>query len=206
MSFTVQPSLIRRVYPPITLITTLVRLDESRAVHSTVTTVYFTSDDYIMPTNMSNCVSLQVSVSSTFEWMCSISYVISHVCYAVKFLDSLCEFFDFINESIFGAIRQREFSKRKKQNKTVGEKKTVYIVRDRVCSGLKSYVRHMKNMFYVSVKFKHSFSFESTPSKLSSDIIRGIITEIKYKIENVVLLFDWAGSVLSFFFLYVFVR
>lgn len=64
----------------------------------------------------------------------------------------------------------------------------------------------MKNMFYVSIEFKHSFAFESTPSKLSSDIIRGIITEIKYKIENVVLLFDWAGSIFSFFFLYVFVR
>ncbi|XP_015375443.1 PREDICTED: DC-STAMP domain-containing protein 2 [Diuraphis noxia] len=72
--------------------------------------------------------------------------------------------------------------------------------------GLKNYVRHMKNMFYVSIEFKHSFAFESTPSKLSSDIIRGIITEIKYKIENVVLLFDWAGSIFSFFFLYVFVK
>lgn len=64
----------------------------------------------------------------------------------------------------------------------------------------------MKNMFYVSIEFKHSFAFESTPSKLTSDIIRGIITEIKYKIENVVMLFDWAGSIFSFFFLYVFVR
>lgn len=62
----------------------------------------------------------------------------------------------------------------------------------------------MKNMFYVSIEFKHSFAFESTPNKLSSDIIRGIITEIKYKIENVVMLFDWAGSIFSFFFLYVF--
>jgi len=64
----------------------------------------------------------------------------------------------------------------------------------------------MKNMLYVSVELKHSFSFDSTPSKLSSDIIRGIITEIRYKIENVVLLFDWAGSIFSFFFLYVFVK
>ncbi|KAL4097578.1 hypothetical protein QTP88_022329 [Uroleucon formosanum] len=120
----------------------------------------------------------KVTVSPTFDFMCSISYVISNVCYTVKFLDSLCEFFEFINESIFGAIH----------------------------NSLKSYVRHMKNMFYVSIEFKHSFAFESTPSKLSSDIIRGIITEIKYKIENVVLLFDWAGSIFSFFFLYVFVR
>ncbi|XP_026805112.1 DC-STAMP domain-containing protein 2-like [Rhopalosiphum maidis] len=120
----------------------------------------------------------KVTVSPTFDWMCSISYVISNVCYTVKFLDSLCEFFEFINESIFGAIQ----------------------------NSLKSYVRHMKNMFYVSIEFKHSFAFESTPSKLTSDIIRGIITEIKYKIENVVMLFDWAGSIFSFFFLYVFVR
>uniref|UniRef100_A0A2S2QN30 DC-STAMP domain-containing protein 2 n=1 Tax=Sipha flava TaxID=143950 RepID=A0A2S2QN30_9HEMI len=110
--------------------------------------------------------------------MCSMSYVVSHVCYAVKFLDSICEFFDFINESIFGSIRD----------------------------SLKSYVRQMTNMFYVSIEMKHSFSFESTPSRLSSDIIRGIITEIKYKIDNVVLLFDWAGLIFSFFFLYVFLR
>lgn len=64
----------------------------------------------------------------------------------------------------------------------------------------------MKNMFYVDIEMKHSFSFESTPSKLSSEIIRGIITEIKYKIDNVILLFDWAGSIFSLFFLYVFVR
>lgn len=48
---------------------------------------------------------LKVSVSSTFEWMCSISYVVSNVCYMVKFLDNLCELFEFLNESIFGAIR-----------------------------------------------------------------------------------------------------
>ncbi|KAE9542621.1 hypothetical protein AGLY_002532, partial [Aphis glycines] len=119
----------------------------------------------------------KVTVSPTFDWMCSISYVISNVCYTVKFLDSLCEFFEFINESIFGAIQ----------------------------NSIKSYVRHMKNMFYVSIEFKHSFAFESKPNKLSSDIIRGIITEIKYRIENVVMLFDWAGSIFSFFFLYVFV-
>lgn len=64
----------------------------------------------------------------------------------------------------------------------------------------------MKNMFYVDIEMKHSFSFESTPSKLSSEIIRGIITEIKYKTDNVILLFDWAGSIFSLFFLYVFVR
>ncbi|XP_025200427.1 DC-STAMP domain-containing protein 2-like [Melanaphis sacchari] len=120
----------------------------------------------------------KVTVSPTFDWMCSISYVISNVCYTVKFLDSLCEFFELINESIFSAIQ----------------------------NSLKSYVRHMKNMFYVSIEFKHSFAFESTPNKLSSDIIRGIVTEIKYKIENIVMLFDWAGSIFSFFFLYVFVR
>lgn len=64
----------------------------------------------------------------------------------------------------------------------------------------------MKNTFYVSIEFKHSFSFDSTPSKLSSDIIHSIVAEIKYKIDNVVLLFDWAGSIFSFFFLYVFVK
>lgn len=67
-------------------------------------------------------------------------------------------------------------------------------------------MRQMKNTFYVSVEFKHSFSFESTPSKLSSDIIRSIVAEIKYKIDNIVLLFDWAGSIFSFFFLYVIVK
>ncbi|XP_050526772.1 DC-STAMP domain-containing protein 2-like [Daktulosphaira vitifoliae] len=117
----------------------------------------------------------KVSVPSAFNWMCSISFVISHVCYSVKFLDSLCEFFEFINESIFGAIR----------------------------ASLKSYVRHMKNMFYVSVEFKHSFAFDSTPSKMSSDVIRGVITEFKNRIENAVFLFDLAGTIFSFFFLYI---
>lgn len=64
----------------------------------------------------------------------------------------------------------------------------------------------MQNMFYVSIDLKHSFAFESKPNKLSSDIIRGIVTEIKSKIDNVIFLFDWAGSIFSFFFLYVFVR
>jgi len=53
----------------------------------------------------------QVTVSPTFDWMCSISYVISNVCYTVKFLDSLCEFFEFINESIFGAIQNSKLWK-----------------------------------------------------------------------------------------------
>lgn len=54
-------------------------------------------------------LNAQVSVSPVFEWMCSISYVVSHVCYAVKFLDNLCDFFEFINESIFEAIHSSEF-------------------------------------------------------------------------------------------------
>ncbi|VVC30076.1 Dendritic cell-specific transmembrane protein-like [Cinara cedri] len=120
----------------------------------------------------------KATVSPAFGWMCSVSYVLSHVCYSVKFLDSLCDFFEFINESIFGAIE----------------------------NSLKSYVRQMKNTFYVSIEYKHSFSFESTPSKLSSDIIHGIVTEMKSKIDNVVFLFDWAGSIFSFVFLYVFMK
>ncbi|XP_050421370.1 DC-STAMP domain-containing protein 2-like [Adelges cooleyi] len=120
----------------------------------------------------------KITVPSSLSWMCSISYVISHVCYTVKFLDSLCEFFEFINESIFGAIR----------------------------ASLKNYVRHMKNMFYVSIDYQHSFAFESKPSKMTSDVVRNIITEIKYRIEKAFFLFDWAGSVFSIFFLYVFFK
>lgn len=64
----------------------------------------------------------------------------------------------------------------------------------------------MKNMFYVSIDYQHSFAFESKPSKMTSDVVRNIITEIKYRIEKAFFLFDWAGSVFSIFFLYVFFK
>lgn len=64
----------------------------------------------------------------------------------------------------------------------------------------------MKAMFYVKVKFSHSFHFESNRSRTNTDITKGISTEIKQRTQKFFLFFDMLSCMTSVFILLIFVR
>jgi hypothetical protein len=41
-----------------------------------------------------------------FNWLCSVTYVGSIVCYAAKIFDVICPFMDFMNNSVFGVVKK----------------------------------------------------------------------------------------------------
>lgn len=71
---------------------------------------------------------------------------------------------------------------------------------------LAKFTRELKAMFYVRIKFSHSFHFETNKSRSLSEITHAISTEIKSKTNRFLALFDWIGFVTSFFFLFLFLR
>ncbi|XP_014252846.1 DC-STAMP domain-containing protein 2-like isoform X2 [Cimex lectularius] len=110
----------------------------------------------------------------SLHWMCSITYVSNLVCYSVKFIDYVCVGFEFISDDLVQMTKRR----------------------------LKEFSHHIKNIFYVSVEFKHKLEYEETPSKNASDIAAGIAGEIRARTSAILALFDWMSFAFSFFFLY----
>jgi len=64
----------------------------------------------------------------------------------------------------------------------------------------------MKTMFYVKVKFSHSYHYESNHSKTFEDITSGIIGEVRAKVDKVKALFDMMGFMTTFFILFMVLR
>ncbi|XP_031343488.1 uncharacterized protein LOC116171003 isoform X2 [Photinus pyralis] len=113
-----------------------------------------------------------------FSWLCSITYLVQSVCYIVKIFDFICMLVDFISDSIVGVVIKK----------------------------IKTFVRHIKTMFYVKLKFSRSFAFETTQSKSVSEVAEGIITEVRERTENLLAVFDFMSCATSLFFLFIVVR
>lgn len=67
-------------------------------------------------------------------------------------------------------------------------------------------MRHIRNIFYVSVDFHHDYHFETTQSKSFKEIASGILGDIKDKVDRLLALFDWMSFVTSFFFLFMLIK
>lgn len=65
---------------------------------------------------------------------------------------------------------------------------------------------HMKAMFYVKVKFSHSFHFETNQSKTIGDVSAGIATEIRSRTDTLFGVFDSITFVTSLFVFIIVLR
>lgn len=71
---------------------------------------------------------------------------------------------------------------------------------------IKTFVRHVRTMFYVRIRFSHSFHFETTQSKSITEITEGIVTEVRHRTEGVLAVFDLMSCATSLFFLFIIFR
>ncbi|XP_018322438.2 DC-STAMP domain-containing protein 2-like [Agrilus planipennis] len=111
-------------------------------------------------------------LGSYFSWLCSITYLVQGVCYIVKKLDFICILVDFVSSSVVGVIIRR----------------------------MKNFVRRIKAMFYVQLRFSHSFHFETNQSKTMNEMTAGIATEFKNRTQRLVQIFDIMNCAASLFF------
>ncbi|XP_050305805.1 uncharacterized protein LOC126742959 isoform X2 [Anthonomus grandis grandis] len=110
-----------------------------------------------------------------FNWLCSLTYIVKAVCYIVKIFDYVCMIVDFISNSVVGVIIKK----------------------------VKNFVRHIKTMFYVRIKFSHSFKFQTVASKSIKDIAKEIVAEIKDRSKGVVAFFNIMTSASMMFFIWL---
>ncbi|CAH1109561.1 unnamed protein product [Psylliodes chrysocephalus] len=103
-------------------------------------------------------------LGAMFSWMCSITYIIKSVCYIVKIFDFVCLIVDFISNSIIGVVMRK----------------------------IKGFIRHIRTMFYVRIKFSHSFHYESKADKSISEIAKDIQNEVKQRIKAATAIFQLA--------------
>ncbi|CAG9828968.1 unnamed protein product [Diabrotica balteata] len=118
------------------------------------------------------------TLGSFFSWMCSVTYIVKAVCYVVKIFDYVCIIVDFIKDSIIGVVIRK----------------------------IKGFVRHIRTMFYVRIKFSHSFSFETKSSKSITEISKAIVQEIKDRTKTVAAAFQVFTSTASLFFIFMIVK
>ncbi|KAL1513928.1 hypothetical protein ABEB36_003266 [Hypothenemus hampei] len=110
-----------------------------------------------------------------FNWLCSLAYIVKAVCYIVKIFDYICMIVDFISNSIVGVIIRK----------------------------IKIFVRHIKTMFYVRIRFAHSFKYKTVASKSVTEIAKEIVKEVKARSQGIVAFFNFMTSASMLFFTYL---
>lgn len=131
-----------------------------------------------------------------FGVVCNITYVVSALCYIVKPLDFICMLVSYIADTVVGAVRNSKstFSKFHAVDST---SRFVEI---------RKFTMHMKAMFYVKVKFSHSFHFETNQSKTLQEVSTSITKEIRSRTDKLFGFFDWMSFFTSFFFFFIVLR
>ncbi|XP_001604108.3 DC-STAMP domain-containing protein 2-like isoform X2 [Nasonia vitripennis] len=120
----------------------------------------------------------QEKLGPVFGEVCHLTYVAQTVCLALKPLDLICVLVSYVSDAIVGVVRDR----------------------------VKKFSREMKAMFYVKIKFSHSFHMETNKSQSISEISSKISSEIRRKTNRFLSFFDWVGFVTSFLFILLFLR
>ncbi|XP_018046467.1 PREDICTED: LOW QUALITY PROTEIN: uncharacterized protein LOC108685963 [Atta colombica] len=113
-----------------------------------------------------------------FKGICNITYVVRTLCYTVKPLDFICILVSYVADTIVNDVQEK----------------------------IKRFTRHIKAMFYVKVKFSHSFHFETNQTKTIEDVSTDIITEIQAKTNKFLAVFDWMSFVTIFFIFFMLLR
>ncbi|XP_066142810.1 DC-STAMP domain-containing protein 2-like [Euwallacea fornicatus] len=115
------------------------------------------------------------SLGPLFNWLCSLSYIVKAVCYIVKIFDYICMMVDFLSNSVVGVIIRK----------------------------MKTFVRHIKTMFYVKIRFSHSFKYKTVSSKSVTQIAKEIVAEIKDRSRDIVAFFNFMTLASLLFFVYL---
>lgn len=68
---------------------------------------------------------------------------------------------------------------------------------------MENFVQNLEEMFYVSVSIEHNFDFNTNTSKTIRTIHAEIIGEIKQNTDKVTSVMNFAGTFMSFFFLWM---
>ncbi|CAH1985245.1 unnamed protein product [Acanthoscelides obtectus] len=110
-----------------------------------------------------------------FSWLCSIVYIVKSVCYVVKVFDLVCMVVDFISNSIIGVVIRK----------------------------VKIFVRHIKVMFYIRIRFSHSYKYQMNASKTMSDVSRDIMAEVKHRTETFRAIVKFLTSAAALFFMFI---
>ncbi|CAK9819578.1 DC-STAMP domain-containing protein 2, partial [Anthophora quadrimaculata] len=113
-----------------------------------------------------------------FGLVCNVTYVVGALCYVVKPLDFICMLVSYVADTVVGAVRSK----------------------------IKKFTMHMKAMFYVKVKFAHSFQFETNQSKSVQDVSTSIAAEIRERTDGLFGFFDWMNCLTSFFVFFILLR
>ncbi|XP_036138924.1 uncharacterized protein LOC105838921 [Monomorium pharaonis] len=113
-----------------------------------------------------------------FDGICNLTYIVGALCYVVKPLDFICMLVSYVADTIVNAVRKK----------------------------IKKFTRHVKAMFYVKVKFSHSFHFETNQSKTVEDVSKNIITEVQSRTDKFLAVFDWMSFMTAFFIFFMLLR
>ncbi|XP_072766623.1 uncharacterized protein [Anoplolepis gracilipes] len=113
-----------------------------------------------------------------FGGICNLTYIVGALCYIVKPLDFICMLVSYVADTIVDAVRKK----------------------------IKRFTRHIKAMFYVKVKFSHSFHFETNQSKTIEDVSTGIISEVRSRTDKFLAFFDWMSFIATFFIFFMLLR
>ncbi|CAL1680219.1 unnamed protein product [Lasius platythorax] len=113
-----------------------------------------------------------------FGGICNLTYIVGALCYIVKPLDFICMLVSYVADTLVDAVRKK----------------------------IKRFTRHIKAMFYVKVKFSHSFHFETNQSKTIEDVSTGIITEVRSRTDKFLTFFDWMSFMTAFFIVFMLLR
>jgi hypothetical protein len=79
--------------------------------------------------------------------------------------------------------------------------KTIIMFVFLIFTELSAFAVHTRDMYYVSVEFKHKFHFETNQSVTMKEIAAGMFAEIHNRTNKFVALSDWISFAFSFFFL-----
>ncbi|KAL2719595.1 DC-STAMP domain-containing protein 2-like [Vespula squamosa] len=113
-----------------------------------------------------------------FGTICDLTYIVGALCWVVKPLDFICMLVSYVADAIVGAVRKK----------------------------IRRFTKHMKTMFYVKVKFSHSFHFEVNRTKTIHDIATNISAEIKSRTSRFIAVFDWVNFLTTFFIFFMLLR
>lgn len=137
--------------------------------------------------------------------VCNLTYVVSTLCYVVKPFDLICMLVSYIADTVVGAVK-----KSKCPFEPISTDSSPYLSSQIVLetnleysllrfAGIKRFTMHMKAMFYVKVKFSHSFHFETNETKTISEVSKGITTEIRARTDKIFRFFNFVNLVTSIF-------
>ncbi|KAJ8687119.1 hypothetical protein QAD02_022913 [Eretmocerus hayati] len=110
--------------------------------------------------------------------VCSVAYLSKTICFPLKPIDVICIMVSFVSDTIVGDVKQR----------------------------VKVFAKEMRALFFVKIKFEHSFHFETNKSRSIAEVSTAISSEIKRKTNRFLSFFDWVGLLTSFFFLFLFLK